>query len=167
MNGAFRGGKHQIWDGGFKVPFIVRWPGHAPAGTVCAEMVSLADILATTASVVGEPLSAAQKAAEDSYNILPAILGQTSDPVRPDMILHSADGVFAIRKGQWKWIEGEPVPEIKPAARKAHADEYHEQLYNTQDDPTETKDVSAEHPEVVKDLRALLARYRQVGYSRK
>ena len=65
-------------------------------------------------------------------------------------------GVFAIRKGPWKWIEGEPVDEIKPGARKAHADEYHAQLYNTAEDPAETKDLSAEHPEIVKELKALL-----------
>jgi arylsulfatase A-like enzyme len=165
-NGVLRGGKHHVWEGGFKVPFIVRWPGHAPAGSVSKEMVSLADILATTAAIVGEPLPAASLGAEDSHNFLPAILGDPAKPIRDDMIVHSADGVFAIRKGPWKWIEGVPVDEIKPGARKAHADEYHEQLYNTHDDPPETKDVSAEHPEIVKELRALLNRQRNGGYSR-
>ena len=56
VNGALRGGKHHVWEGGFKVPFIVRWPARVAAGSVCKEMVSLADILATTAEVVGEPL---------------------------------------------------------------------------------------------------------------
>jgi len=166
VNGALRGGKHHVWEGGFKVPFIVRWPGKAPAGTVCHQMVSLADLLATTAAIVGTQLPAADKAAEDSHSILPAILGDVSTPVRKDMIVHSADGVFAIRQGPWKWIEGEPVDEIKPGARKAHADEYHTQLYNTHDDPAETTDVAAQHPEVVKELTALLNRYRNGGYSR-
>lgn len=165
-NGILRGGKHHVWEGGFKVPFIVRWPGHAPAGSVSKEMVSLADILATTAAIVGEPLPAASLAAEDSRNFLPAILGDPAKPIRDDMIVHSSDGVFAIRRGPWKWIEGVPVDEIKPGARKAHADEYHEQLYNTHDDPAETKDVSAEHPEIVAELRALLNRQRNGGYSR-
>ncbi|HYR57928.1 MAG TPA: arylsulfatase [Chthoniobacteraceae bacterium] len=166
VNGPLRGGKHHVWEGGFKVPFIVRWPGRAPAGTVCDEMVSLADLLATTGAIVGDQLPAAEKAAEDSFNILPAILGETTAPVRADMIVHSADGVFAIRKGPWKWIEGVPVDEIKLGARKAHADEFHPQLYNLHDDPGETKDVSAGHPEVVEELRALLVRYRDGGYSR-
>ncbi|MEO6740558.1 MAG: arylsulfatase [Chthoniobacteraceae bacterium] len=165
-NGVLRGGKHHVWEGGFKVPFIVRWPGHAPAGTVCKEMISLADILATTADIVGEKLPAAAQAAEDSHDFLPAILGDPAKPIRDDMIVHSSDGVFAIRKGPWKWIEGIPVDEIKPGARKAHADEYHPQLYNTHDDPAETKDVSAEHPEIVKELTALLNRQRNGGYSR-
>lgn len=167
VNGSLRGGKHHVWEGGFKVPFIVRWPGKAPAGTTCDEMVSLADILATTAAVVGEPLPEAGKGAEDSYNMLPAILGETSSQaIRSDMIVHSADGVFAIRKGPWKWIEGIPEDGIKPGVRKVRADEFRPQLYNTIDDPAETNDVSAGHPEVAKELSALLDRYRDGGYSR-
>ena len=166
VNGDLRGGKHDVWEGGFKVPLIVRWPGKAAPGSTSREMVSLADILATTAAIVGEELPAAAKAAEDSHNFLPAILGEPSKPIRDDMIVHSADGVFALRKGPWKWIEGEPVDEIKAGARKAHADQYRSQLYNTQEDPSETKDVSAQHPEVVAELRALLNRYRDGGYSR-
>lgn len=166
VNAGLRGGKHDVWEGGFKVPFIVRWPDHAPAGTVSKEMVSLADILATTAAIVGEELPAASKAAEDSRNFLPAILGDPAEPIREDMIVHSAPGVFAIRKGPWKWIEGVPVDEIKPAVRKSSADQFRPQLYNTHDDPAETKDVSTQHPEAVKELRALLVRYRNGGYSR-
>ncbi len=166
VNGDLRGGKHHIWEGGFKVPFLVRWPGHAPAGTVCKEMISLADILATTAAIVGEELPAVTKGAEDSRTFLPAILGDPSKPIRDDMIVHSSDGVFAIRQGPWKWIEGVPVDEIKPALRKVHADQYRAQLYNTQIDPAETKDVSAEHPEIVKELAALLNRQRNGGFSR-
>lgn len=166
VNGSLRGGKHNVWEGGFKVPFIVRWPGHVPAGTVCSEMISLADLLATTAALIGEKLPAPNVAAEDSFNVLPAFLGQKSAPARSDMFVHSADGVYAIRKGPWKWIEGVPVDEIKAALRKTHADEFKPQLYNLKEDPSETKDVSAEHPEVVKELSALLNRYRDGGYSR-
>jgi len=167
VNGPWRGGKHHVWEGGFRVPFVVRWSGKVPAGSVCNEMVSLADLLATTAALVGDKLPAASKAAEDSYNILPAMLGESSSkPLRRDMIVHSSDGVFAIRKGPWKYIEGIPVDDIKPGVRKARAEEFHAQLYNLQDDPAETKDVSAQHPDVVKELAALLDRYRDGGYSR-
>lgn len=166
VNGELRGGKHDVWEGGFKVPFIIRWPGKAQAGTVCSQMISLADILATTAEIVGEPLPAPATAAEDSRSFLPAVLGDPATGLRPDMIVHSSSGVFAIRKGPWKWIEGVPVDEIRPGTRKAAASQFHAQLYNTQVDPAETKDVSAEHPEVVAELRALLNRYRDGGYSR-
>jgi arylsulfatase A-like enzyme len=165
-NGALRGGKHHIWEGGFKVPFIVRWPGKTPAGSVSGQMISHADILATAAAVVGEELPPASRAAEDSHSFLPALVGDPAKPIRDDMIVHSADGVFAIRKGPWKWIEGVPVDEVAPGTKKAHADEYHELLFNTHDDPAETTDVSAQHPEIVQELRALLNRYRNGGYSR-
>ena len=167
VNGPWRGGKTHVFEGGFKVPFIARWPGRIPAGTESREMISLADILATTAAVVGETLPPAGKAAEDSYSFLPALLGESGDaPMRPDMIVHSNDGVFAIRKGPWKWIEGVPVPQIGPALRKAHAPEFHRQLYNLADDPMETNDVSEQHPEVVKELEALLNQERDAGHTR-
>lgn len=167
VNGDLRGGKHDVWEGGFKVPFITRWPAKIPAGTECSDMISLADILATTAAIVGEKLPAAATAAEDSFNALPAFLGtKDAAPTRDHMFIHSSDGVFAIRKGPWKWIEGVPVSDIKIGARKAHATQFKPQLYHVKDDPAETKDVSAEHPEVVKELSALVNRYRDGGYSR-
>lgn len=161
-NGALKGGKHTVWQGGFTVPFIARWPGKVPAGTVCDEMVSLADLLATTAAIVGEKLPTAETAAEDSFNILPALLGQQSAAARSDMIVHSADGVYAIRKGPWKWIEGVPAKGI----RRKQSDEFKPALYNLENDRAETTDVSAQNPAVVKELSALLVRYRNGGYSR-
>lgn len=167
VNGPWRGGKTQIYEGGFKVPFIARWPGRVPAGTVCDEMVSLADILATTAAIVGDELPPASQAAGDSYGILPALLGdKLAGPLRPDMIVHSCDGVFAIRKGPWKWIEGVPADGIKPVLRKVRVKEFQRQLYNLRDDSAETSDVSAAHPEVVQELEALLRRQRDAGHSR-
>lgn len=167
VNGSLRGGKHSVWEGGFKVPFLVRWPGRVPAGTTCSEMVSPADLLATTAAIVGQELPAAGQAAEDSHSFLPALLGQSgTPPARSHLIVHSADGVFAIRRGPWKWIEGIPADGIKPAVRKARAGEFQAQLYNLQDDPAETRDVSAAHPEVAKELATLLDRYRDGGFSR-
>lgn len=164
VNGDLRGGKHDVWEGGFKVPFIARWPAKVAAGSVSKATISLADILATTSEIMGDALPAKDVGAEDSRSFLPALLGD--GPGREDIIVHSADGVFAIRKGPWKWIEGVPVDEINQAKRKANADQYRSQLYNTQEDPAETKDVSAQHPEVVKELTALLNRYRDGGYSR-
>ncbi len=166
VNGAIRGGKHDVWEGGFKVPFIVRWPGKVPAGSTATQMVSLVDILATTAEIVGEPLPSKDRGAEDSRSFLPVLTGSADAKGREDMIVHSADGVFALRKGRWKWIEGVPVDEIKDGARKAHKDQYRSQLYDTVADPAETKDVSGEHPDVVTELKDLLRRYRDGGFSR-
>ena len=167
VNGGIRGGKHDVWEGGFKVPFIARWPGKVPAGSTAAQMVSVVDILATTAEIVGAPLPAKEVGAEDSRSFLPVLIpGAAEAKGREDLIIHSADGVFAVRKGRWKWIEGVPVDEIAEGARKARKTQHRPQLYDTITDPAETKDVSAEHPEVVAELKDLLRRYRDGGYSR-
>jgi hypothetical protein len=166
VNGPLKGGKHTVWEGGFKVPFIVRWPGKVSAGSTCSQMISLADVLATTAAIEGDALPAPDAGAEDSVSFLPALLGDSGKQARESMIVHSADGVFAIRKGPWKWIEASRSTRSSRGARKTRADEFKPQLYNTVDDPGETKDVSAAHPEVVAELKALLNRYRDGGYSR-
>jgi arylsulfatase A-like enzyme len=166
INGTLRGSKHDVWEGGFKVPFIARWPGKVPAGSTAPQMVSIVDILATTAEIVGTPLPTKEVGAEDSRSFLSVLTGAADVKGREDMIVHSADGVFALRKGRWKWIEGVPVEEIKDGVRKTRKGQFHSQLYDTVADPAETKDVSAEHPEVVAELRDLLRRYRDGGFSR-
>ena len=166
INGTLRGSKHDVWEGGFKVPFIARWPGKVPAGSTAPQMVSIVDILATTAEIVGTPLPTKEVGAEDSRSFLSVLTGAADVKGREDMIVHSADGVFAVRKGRWKWIEGAPVEEIKDGVRKTRKGQFHSQLYDTVADPAETKDVSAEHPEVVAELKDLLRRYRDGAFSR-
>ncbi|MDQ3621587.1 MAG: arylsulfatase [Verrucomicrobiota bacterium] len=73
VNGALRGGKHTVWEGGFKVPFLVRWPGRTPAGTVCSEMISLADLLATTAAIVGEPTPCSERSSRRQLQHSPRV----------------------------------------------------------------------------------------------
>ena len=166
VNGSLRGGKHDVWEGGFKVPFLARWPEQVPAGTKANQPVSIVDIVATVAELIGEPLPPKTVGAEDSRSFLPVLLGKPGAQGRSDLIVHSADGTFAIRKGPWKWIEGVPVDEISDSARKAHQDQFRPQLYNTANDPQETHDISAGNPEIVAELRDLLRRYRDGGYSR-
>ncbi len=167
ISGPFRGGKHDVWEGGFRVPYIVRWPGHVPAGTVCDETLSLVDTLATVSALVGDPLPPAARAAEDSYNMLPAWLGrETAGPIRPDLIVHSADGNFAIRRGEWKWIEGDYHPDTRQGALRLRADQFLSQLYNLARDRGETSDLQSADPATAQELRQLLTRYRRGGYSR-
>ena len=166
INGVLRGSKHDVWEGGFKVPFIARWPSKVPAGSTATQMVSVVDILATTAEIVGTPLPAKDAGVEDSRSFLPLLLGSADAKGREDMIVHSADGTFAVRKGRWKWIEGVPVEEIKDGVRKIRKDQFRSQLYDTVADPAEKKDIAAEHPEVVVELKDLLRRYRDGGFSR-
>lgn len=167
FNRPWRGRKHSVYEGGFRVPYLVRWPGHVPAGTTCDEMLGLVDTLATVAAIVGVPLPPAQEAAEDSYNVLPAWLGQSdAGPLRPDLIVHSAAGTFAIRDGRWKYIEGGHHPDTKPGALRLRAAEFRPQLYDLRADPAESTDVAAKYPQEVERLQALLDGYRQAHHSR-
>lgn len=165
--GPFRGGKHDVWEGGFRVPYLVRWPGHVPAGTVCDETISLVDTLASLARVTDYSLPKADAAAEDSHDISRAWFAEKHpSPIRPDVIVHSADGNFAIRKGSFKWIEGVPADDIKPAAKKTHAAQFKPQLYDLHADIAESREISAQNPDAARELQTLLNRYRDGGYSR-
>jgi arylsulfatase A len=170
INGTLRGGKHDIWEGGFKVPFLVRWPGRVPAATTSDELIGVVDIFATLAAVVGETKLDRTTTAPDSVNVLPALLGPPSaPPLRRDLILQSASGVYAIRRGPWKWIDGVPLaPKGKkaPAATGPKADQFRPRLVNLADDPAEAHDVSAAHPEIARELAATLKQHRAQGFSR-
>ena len=166
VNGDWRGGKHGIYQGGFRVPFMVRWPGKAAAGTTCNETINLVDMLATVAAVVGKPLPASEGSAEDSHNVLPAFLGKKlSKPLRESMISHSADGIFAIRQGQWKYVEGKPSKPVDKVP-KARAGEMMQQLFNLQDDPREERNVIDQHRDIAARLNDLLSTQRSKGHTR-
>jgi len=164
INGRWRGGKHDVWEGGFRVPFVVRWPGHVAAGTTSDEMIGVIDLFATMAAVVGEKQLDKSTTAPDSYNGLPAFIDEpTSKPIRSDLILQSANGVYAIRSGPWKWIEGIPHarPGKKPPGKLSpKADQFRPQLFNLDDDPGELKDVAAQHPDIVERLAKTLRQHR-------
>ncbi len=167
LNRPWCGRKHSVYQGGFRVPFLARWPGRVPAGSECGETISVADMLATVARIVGEKLPPPSEGAEDSCDVLPAFLGEkTGGPLRADMIVHSADGNFAIRQGPWKWIEGKAHPDTKPGALRSRAAEFRPQLYNLADDPGEKNDLVGKEPEVAKRLSDLLNRHRDRGFSR-
>ena len=161
-----RGQKADIWEGGHRVPFIVRWPGRIASGVQSDAVLSLTDMLATFAAVVGAELPG--DAGEDSYNLLPVLLGQSPEaPLREAVIHHSSDGMFAIRQGSWKLIEGRgsggfTAPRrIEPAPGEPAG-----QLYNLAEDLGETNNLYQQHPDVVARLSALLEQYRQQGHSR-
>jgi len=104
-SGQFRGYKGNIWEGGHRVPFIARWPGKIKPGTSSNEVISLTDLFASFSALVSRPI--AEDEGEDSFNILPVILGEKSDENKNfARILHSASGAFAVRKGDWKLIYG-------------------------------------------------------------
>jgi len=162
--GALRGRKHSIYEGGFRVPFIVRWPGRVQAGTRSDTMLCLTDVLATCAALLGDKLP--DGAGEDSFNALPAWKGEPNARVRESLVLDSAAGIFAIREGDWKLIQrNESLPDA--GGKKSKADvENQNQLYNLADDPAETKNLWAEKPDIVKRLSEALAKARKDSQTR-
>jgi arylsulfatase A len=156
-NAHLRGTKADIWEGGHRVPLVVRWPDRTPAGTVSSQLVELTDLLATVAAIVGADLPA--DAAPDSFSILPALLTPEPDePVRPYSVHHSLWGVFAVRQGPWKLIPhrgsgGFSWPrDLDPAVEGGPPG----QLYNLDQDPSETKNLWDGEPGIVARLTALL-----------
>lgn len=164
VNGEWRGRKHSIYEGGFRVPFLARWPGRIRPGTTNSATINLVDMLATIAAIAGRPLPSAVSGAEDSYNVLPALLGEkVRRPLRDSMILHSVDGVFAIREGPWKYIEGKASARRVPNERTV---ELTPQLFNLDSDPKEAQDLLASRPEVAARLRDRLDTLRTATHSR-
>lgn len=162
----FRGYKADIFEGGHRIPFIARWPGKIKAGTGSDETTCLTDLMATCAAIVGDELP--DNAGEDSYNILPAMLGEThGKPIREATVHHSINGSFAIRQGKWKlelcpgsggWSSPRPNEAKKLGLPPV-------QLYDLETDVGETTNVYRDHPEVVEHLTKLLEQYKRKGRS--
>jgi len=172
INGAWRGSKHFEWEGGFREPFLVRWPAKVPANTVSDQMICLTDVLATLSSILQVPLPDGP-AAEDSLDVSRAFFETTpGKPVRDHVILQSSKGAFyAIRQGDWKLIERQNPPPCNPRnAKKLEAERQQapkaDQLFNLATDPAETKDVRAENEELAAKLRKLLVESRDQGRTR-
>jgi arylsulfatase A-like enzyme len=164
VNGNLKGGKASIYEGGFREPYIVRWPGKVPAGTVSDHVVCLTDTLATLASMLKVLLPAGN--AEDSFDVSSSWFGDASaKPGRDGVVLQAAaEAEYAVRQGPWKLIEHENRPAIatinKNREKRLAAQRKHklkpDDLFNLADDPGETKSVAAEHPAIVAQLRKLL-----------
>lgn len=152
-NAHLRGTKADIWEGGHRVPFVVRWPGKTPAGVVSDELIELTDLLATCAAMLDVKLP--KGAGEDSQNILPALLTKKpADPVRTFAVHHSLWGAFAIRQGDWKLIlqRGSGGFTFPRTIDPEKAGGPPGQLYNLARDPSETTNLWENHPEVVARL---------------
>lgn len=159
---VYRGIKADVWDGGHRVPFIARWPGRIRPGSVSTEPICHVDLMATCAAILGVELP--DDAGEDSYNILPALLGRELDkPIREAVVHHSGNGMFAIRQGKWKLILGRGSGGWSGKGKKTDPPV---QLYNMQQDTSEKRNLCAEHPEVVERLTKLLEKYKKEGRSR-
>ncbi len=151
--GGLRGMKGDAWEGGHRMPFIVRWPGRVHAGKTTGHMVCFTDMLATLAEIVGTPLPA--DAGPDSFSFLPVLDGRTPTGigVRSTMVMQAGDAqTMSIRSGDWKLIDrsgsgGFSGPE-KPAGDAPAG-----QLYNLRDDPAESTNLYLVEPERVARLK--------------
>jgi arylsulfatase A-like enzyme len=164
-SGPYRGYKADIWEGGHRVPFLVRWPGKVKPGSRCDATVCLTDVFATWADLLGAELP--ETAAEDSFSLLPHFLGETAAPARGAVVHHSIAGRFAIREGAWKLAlcpgsGGWGKPQDAEALREGSPSV---QLYNLETDPDESTNVGPSHPEVVARLTTLLDRFVADGRS--
>lgn len=159
----WRGVKRDAWEGGHRVPFLVRWPEKIRSGT-SDQLTSLTDLMATLASVTGATLP--DHAAEDSYDMLPAWTGEASGRIRPHLLMQAFRGkaTLSIRKDRWKYIghQGsggnnyEKRAELKPYQLADTDPGAPAQLYDLESDPGETRNLYSTHPEVSKQLNDLL-----------
>lgn len=153
-NGDWRGHKADIYEGGHRVPFLARWPGHVKAGSTSDRTLCTTDLFATVAEIVGQP-----NTAEDSFSFLTTLLGRAQD-ARGITIHHSINGSFAIRRGNWKLClcpgsGGWSAPRPNVALKNDKLPPV--QLYNLETDPAEQANVQDRHPDVVAELVGLLA----------
>ena len=138
-NVPLRGHKHTTWEGGFRVPFLMQWPGKLPAGKVCDLPVIQLDILPTCVAAAGGKMDPAWKL--DGVNLMPYLTGAVAE--RPHETLYwRIDGMWAVRHGDWKLVHGE-------------AGSAPPELFNLAADVGEQRDLAATQPAKVKELQAL------------
>lgn len=165
----WRGIKRDQWEGGHRVPFIVRWPGQVAPGSTSDQTVCLTDVMATCAAITGAMLPG--NAAEDSVSLLPVLLGKAGrKPVRPYTLHQTINLALAIRKGPWKFLDhrgsggnnyaNAPLNLVAQPDTSADAPG---QLYNLDRDPGETNNLYYRHPEVLQELKELLSRAKTPG----
>ena len=164
-NFVLRGHKADVYEGGHRVPFLVRWPGHAAAGTQSPQTICLTDFMRTAAEIVGASLP--DNAAEDSVSFLPALLGRDRAPLREATVHHSINGSFSLRQGPWKlafcpgsggWSS--PRPNLDDTSELPLV-----QLFDLSTDLVEQNNLAAAHPEIVARLTQVMERYAATGRS--
>ncbi len=153
-NGPWRGKKSQLWEGGHRVPFIARWPGHIAPGTTSGDLVCLVDLAATAAAVVGEKLP--DGAAPDSFNLLPTLLGQPKQMKRDTLVVMSGNGDLAIRQGQWKYLPNLALADGWQSGPKKPNQPAQPALFDLSTDQGETKNLAQQKPAIARRMAELL-----------
>lgn len=170
----WRGVKRDQWEGGHRVPFIARWPKRIEAGSTSEQTICLTDLMATCATLTGTTIP--RETAEDSFDILPALLGQAGDkPIREYTLHQTISLALAIRHGDWKYLdhkgsggnnyERKGEWGLKQFALPERAPDAPGQLYNLANDPGETTNLYNEHPKIIKMLKTKLEAFKTGGRS--
>ena len=162
-NHIFRGQKSDIWEGGHHVPFIARWPKVISKGSKTEQTICLTDMLATAAAITNQKLP--DDAAQDSFDFY-AVLKDPKEQkaLRESIIHHSIEGMFAIRKGKWKFIDGKGSGGW---SSKGDVTDSMGQLYDLEADPGESKNLYDQNTAVVKELKSILEKQKNQGFSRR
>ena len=164
-----RGLKRDIYEGGHRVPYMVRWPGKVAAGASSDGLVSQIDIMATLASVVGYDLS--DKAAEDSHDLRPLWTGLTQTSPRQTHIHNTKGHAFAIRHGDWTLVQRKNGYHSQGYKKWEKRHDYpadnggEAQLFNISKDIGQRMNLIAQHPEKAHQLVTLLQKIRAQGHS--
>ena len=178
--GGLRGMKSDAWEAGHRMPFIARWPGQVKAGSTSDQLVCFTDLLATFADMNDVKLP--REAGPDSFSFLPALTGKKAGraKLRESFVMKSGSGgLFMIRSGDWKFIEGKGSGGFSDRAdsgsdplaagnnkKKTYEGEPEAQLYSMGEDIGETNNLFDANPEVVKRLRKEMAKVVDSGRSR-
>ncbi|MDG2489077.1 MAG: sulfatase-like hydrolase/transferase, partial [Roseibacillus sp.] len=166
----WRGVKRDNWEGGHRVPMIARWPDRIKAGSRSEQTVCLTDLMATCAALTGAKLPV--DAAEDSFDMLPVLLGEANKSIREYTLHQTISLALAIRGGDWKYLDhkGSGGNRYRGGLQKYalpdSASETPGQLYNLATDPGETINLVAEKPEIANSLREQLEKFKASGRSR-
>lgn len=157
--GPLREGKSTSFEGGVRVPAIVRWPGHVPAGTTSSAVLGLADVLPTVARITGAQMPADRVL--DGRDAWPVLSGSDEATFADRVwLVHRVGGLEAVRRGRWKLHLPHPYaaiaePGVDGAIGREERREIGLSLFDLESDLGETRDVAAEHPDVVADLLAI------------
>jgi len=144
-SGPLRDYKASVYEGGHRVPFVVKWPGVVKPGSVCGQLVQQADIIATLAEILGATLP--ETAGEDSFSLVPLLAG-ADRPIRPNAVNTACAGTPSFRVGPWKYVAAaEP------------------QLYNLDDDLAETVNLASLHRDRVAAMQAAFEQVIRAGRS--
>lgn len=168
--GELRGVKRDTWEGGHRLPLLVRWPGIVDSGRRSDELICLTDWLATFADLLGRQLP--DDAGEDSISFLPLLQDKNAESMRQTIIHHTPRRQFAIRNKQWLYIDhktgdANAEPEWFRNERGVKPHDEHCELFNLERDPRQTTNVSQEYPELANDLKLLLDQQKEAGQTKK